>query len=417
MCPIEYLTACQYTDEEGNQAFSSMEQIDNIVQGIYLSVDNALLEQCQKTVTDKMIELCGDTATCSAFMDDNTIGTESLTSYTDNDGNYVIDGLISFGNIEVEKIAKESENNPGQTYTTYEIDINNYRDHLNATDPSTARVVSALESVANKIEQKIAILRQDPEIQMCVEGRNMSQIRRGAARDNARFPYLLDSSIMAIVAGGLDQARYNYTRKYDELVETALEKQNDQVKAVLCAAMASSSDPQCVEYKTNANGEAICSSYEAPYIENIFSDANAENQSGIIGTDLYSTKYVISGAKISDLASVQQQGHSEYIQTDNKGNMVGRIAMSSVYSPDTNTCTITTTTTMCDSMKEIVLTDSSVTCGSGGLSILGGGGCTGGGGLINIGGGKKTTTTTQSFEGVACQSFMDPVTVSTNVKM
>ena len=117
------------------------------------------------------------------------------------------------------------------------------------------------------------------------------------------------------------------------------------------------------------------------------------------------------------MASVQQQGHSEYIQTDNKGNMVGRIAMSSVYSPDTNTCTITTTTTMCDSMKEIVLTDSSVTCGSGGLSILGGGGCTGGGGLINIGGGKKTTTTTQSFEGVACQSFMDPVTVSTNVKM
>ena len=72
-------------------------------------------------------------------------------------------------------------------------------------------------------------------------------------------------------------------------------------------------------------------------------------------------------------------------------------------------------------MKEIITTDTykKTTCGSGGLNFLGGGGCTGAGGILNIGGGKKTTISTRSenFEGVACQSFMDPITVSTKVKM
>lgn len=422
MCPVELLTACQTFDAEGNAQFTDMAQIDNVIQGIYLSIDNALLEQCQKTVTDKMIELCGDTSTCYAFDDDTIIGTESLASYRDNNGDYVIEGLISFGNLQVDKVAKDSENNSGQSYNTYEINISNYREHLNDTDPTTMRVVSALESVASKIEQKIAILRQDPTIQMCVEGRNMSQIRRGAGTATARFPYLLDSSIMAIVASGLDRAKTNYDAKYNELVNEALEEQNDQVKAVLCASMASDGAPQCAEYVTNRQGEAICSSYEAPFMEDIFINSGAEAKtSGIIGDDMYATKYVISGAKISDLASVQSTGHSDYIQTDSKGNMVGRIAMSAVYSSETNECTITTTTTMCDSLKEIITTDTynKTTCGSGGLNILGGGGCTGAGGILNIGGGKKTTISTRSenFEGVACQSFMDPITVSTKVKM
>ena len=66
----------------------------------------------------------------------------------------------------------------------------------------------------NKINQKIAILTQDPEIQMCVNGRDLRQIQgREAGKSEARFPNLLDTSIMAIISAGLDQANKNYDKK------------------------------------------------------------------------------------------------------------------------------------------------------------------------------------------------------------
>ena len=408
MCPIEVLTACQTFDENGDSEVTGMDDLGDIILGIYLSIDNALLDQCQKAVNEKMIEICGDTQNCTAFANDTVMGTESLLSYTNSEGNYVIDGLISFGNVEVNKITKESENNSGGSYSTYEIDIGNYQDHLNDTDPSAARVVSALESVANKIEQKIAILRQDPDIQMCVEGRNLTQVRRNDTENTtSRFPYLLDSSIMTIISGGLDQARQNYNRKYDELVESALEMQNDQIKSVLCAAMTSSGEPQCTSYVTvNAwytDGEAVCNKYEAPKIEAVFGNTtDSGDKIGISGNNLYSTKYVIPGADMSELAAVMQSGHSEYTQVDSMGNMIGKIAMSSVYSAENNTCTITTTTTMCKSMDAVILTNTEKKRG-----IMG----------MFFGIGRKKTETTQSYAGNVCTEFADPVTTTNTVKM
>ena len=406
MCPIEALTACQQVDSEGNKLVTSIEDIEDMIWGIYLSIDNALLDQCQKAVDDKMIEICGDVNDCSAFTDDNVMGTESLLSYTDSNGNYVIDGLVSFGNVEVLKSSVKSENYPGGEYATYAIDINNYREHLDVNDPSAARVVSALESVANKIAQKVAILRQDPDIQMCVEGRNLYQVNRGA-NATARFPYLLDSSIMTIVSSGLDQARQNYNRKYDELVECALEMQNDQIKSVLCAAMTSSGEPQCTSYVTvNAwytDGEAVCNKYEAPKIEAVFGNTtDSGDKIGISGNNLYSTKYVIPGADMSELAAVMQSGHSEYTQVDSMGNMIGKIAMSSVYSAENNTCTITTTTTMCKSMDAVILTNTEKKRG-----IMG----------MFFGIGRKKTETTQSYAGNVCTEFADPVATTNTVKM
>ena len=61
---------------------------------------------------------------------------------------------------------------------------------------------------------------------MCVQGRDMSQVRtREDARttSTARYPHLLDSAIMAIVESGIDRANKNYTEKYNGLVEKALE--------------------------------------------------------------------------------------------------------------------------------------------------------------------------------------------------
>ncbi|MBR1953961.1 MAG: hypothetical protein IKA25_02705, partial [Alphaproteobacteria bacterium] len=408
MCPLEKLVACQTTDENGNYT-AQWDKFDSIVQGIWLGIDNAMLEQCQNIVNEKMLEICGDTSTCMAFDDDNIIGTESLISYQENNGNYVIEGLISFGNIKVEKTQSSDDD---VKFGQYEININDYKKHLNDTDPTTARVVSALQSTANKINQKIAVLSQDPQIDMCVNGRNLRQIN-GRETISARFPYLLDSSILAIISSGLERANINYTKKYNELLGQALEAKDDAVKSTLCAAMASSDTPQCAEY-ISILGEAFCTKYTANTFENVFS---SDTTTGMSGEDIYSTKYTISGAKLSDLATVQQKGHGEFTQTDSKGNMIGKIAMSAVYSPDKNLCTLTTTTTMCANMETVITTDTTTSCKSGGFTLLGGNGCKGGGGILNIGGGKKTTTVDQTFEGVACQEFMSPTTTTTQIKM
>ena len=408
MCPLEKLVGCQT-----NGTLNSMDEIDNIITGIYLDIDNSLLETCKNAVNQKMIEICGDTASCSAFQTDDVIGTESLSSYTNNDGDFVIDGLVSFGNVVVDKTTQKSDT--GASYDTYSVNINDYKSHLDDTDASVARVVSSLQSTANKIEQKIALLRQDPQVQMCVEGRNMTQIRRGSTGNaTSRFPHLLDSSVMAIISGGLDQAKANYNKKYNELLASALESQNDQIKSVLCAATASSGEPRCASYRSDGNGNAICETYESAAFEDVFI-GDTDAQTGLIGTDLYATKYVIAGAKMSDLASVQQRGRSEFVQVDSYGNMLGRIAMTSVYSPTTNTCTVTTTTTTCKEVESIILTNIEKSCGGGGLSLATGGHC--GGGFLNLGGSKKKTKITQTYAGQSCTEYAEPIVTTNAIKM
>ena len=409
MCPLEKLLACQTSDDNGNYS-AKWTQFENIVQGVWLGIDNSLLEQCKQIVNERMLELCGDTATCMAFDDDKAIGTESLVSYQENNGNYVIEGLISFGNIKIERATSSDDD---IKFGKYEININDYKRHLDSTNPTTARVVSALQSTASKINQKISVLSQDPQVDMCINGRNMRNINGRESTAAARFPYLLDSYILAIISSGLDRAHKNYTEKYNKLLGEALEAKDDAIKATLCAAMASNEKPQCTEW-ISVDGNAFCTQYTANTFDNVFSD---EGTKGLSGNDIYSTKYTITGAKLSDLAALQQKGHAEFTQTDSKGNMIGKIATAAVYSPGNNTCTLTTTTTMCSDMEAIITTDTTKTCKSGGFSFLGGSGCKGGGGFWNIGGSSNTTTVDQTYEGLNCNGFMDPITTTSSIKM
>ena len=407
MCPTEKLVGCQ---ENGKK--KSLSELSDLVMGIFLDIDNTMLTQCQNAVTTKMLEVCGATDTCAAFDDDDVIGTDSLMSYKDSDGNYIIEGLVSFGNVKISETTDMS--NPDDVkFGRYEVNIADYRSHLNDTNATVQRVVSSLQSAANKINQKIAILSQDPQIKMCVEGRDMSQIRTRADgatnRTSARYPNLLDSSIMAIINSGLERANQNYTKKYNKLVGEAMNSQDSEMKAVLCAAMASSK-PSCVEYAATGNGGSICTKYETNSFDNVFT---ATDKSGIsVGSgDAYATRYVISGASMEKLALVQQSGHSEYTQTDDYGNMLGRISMAAVYSPADRTCTINTESTMCKEAVSIVTENRTQSCGSGGIGLFSVN-CEGG--LFHIGGSKKVSKITQDYHGTSCKEFGEPV-VTTNV--
>jgi len=420
MCPPELLVACQENGEERN-----MTQIDSIIQGIYLGLDNALLTQCQTVVSEKMLELCGDTQSCDlAFADDDLIGTESLVNYKDNNGDFIIEGLISFGNVKVkqkndsfEATADSSKEYVDASLSNYKIDINDYEENLKTKDAAAARVIAALQSTANKINQKINILAQDPEISMCVNGRDLTRLTRNPTRDNGktqtagRFPHLLDASIMAIINSGLEQANRNYSQKYNKMVAEAVEESNDQQKAALCAAMAMNPDSLMECKQEDENGNCIGGYTRTSPFTGLFGDSVA----GISSTNNnpYTVRMVIDGAAIEQHANALSQGHGEFIQTDQFDNMLGRVELSSAYSPQNNTCTLTTTTINCDETEQVKTTDKMYIgkVKKGGATVRWNG--------LEIKGKKikRVTIKSEHFQGVSCKKFNDPVVITNSIKM
>ena len=390
MCPLDKLVGCQ----ENGQA-AAWETIDNIVQGIYLDVDNSMLNNCRNLVNAKMVEICGDEGECLAFDDDNTIGADSLTSYKANDGSFVIEGLLTFGNVKVKETQSTADN---VKFGKYELDISGYSDNIKNVDGTSAvkeRVLSTLQSTQNKINQKIALLTSDSKIMMCVNGRDMKQIRGRESKTEARFPNLLDSSIMVIINSGLDKAGKNYAKKYDELLAKAMEEQGDEKKAALCAAMAEDSSS----------------------VNKIISFSKVVSKLGVNG-DGYEVRHVIDGMTMNQLLAQQRSGKGEFIQTDASGNMIGKIVMNAVYSAENNTCKLTTTTTLCDGIKA-VYDSSSSSCGGGGISLStwGRDDCGNASVLgLKIGGGGKTTSST-TYRGTICTKMSAPTIKTEEIKM
>lgn len=392
MCPLDKLVGCQ----ENGQA-AAWETIDNIVQGIYLDVDNSMLNNCRNLVNAKMVEICGGEDECLAFDDDNTIGADSLTSYKANDGSFVIEGLLTFGNVKVKETQSTADN---VKFGKYELDISGYSDNIKNVDGTSAvkeRVLSTLQSTQNKINQKIALLTSDSKIMMCVNGRDMKQIRGRESKTEARFPNLLDSSIMAIINSGLDKAGKNYAKKYDELLAKAMEEQGDEKKAALCAAMAEDSSASSRKFLSFA--DVI---------------SKAKKNIGVSG-DGYEVRHVIDGMTMNELLAQQRSGKGEFIQTDASGNMIGKIVMTAVYSAESNTCKITTITTMCDGIKA-VYDSSSSSCGGGGIALFGSQGGCGGSGLLSIGGGGSTQSSS-TYRGTICTKMASPTIKTEEVKM
>lgn len=416
MCPLDKLVACQAKDENGNFA-TSWENIDSMIYGIMLNLDNSMLEQCQRIVNDKVIEICGDLDECHAFDNDPYMGTDSLVSYADSDGDYVIEGLVSFGNVRISEITlSEEDKKEGKVQLgKYSIDIGDYESHLGGQDATVTRVIDAIRSVENKISQKIAVLTQDEKVRRCVEGRDMSQVTGSAERGAARFPHLLDSHIMNIMSAGLDRANKNYTKKYEELLAKGLEAKDDAVKSVLCAAMATDNEPICTNYEATRFGKARCTQFSANTLADVFA---GKNKQGLVsGQDTYATKYIIAGAKIADLAKVQQKGHSEHTLLDKDGNMMGKIAMSAMYSADKNTCMFTTSTTFCKETEAVITTDTRDYMDQSSGGVIGGGGCSGQGGILTKSDCEKEYSVTQSYHGSPCKEYGEPQTTTQSIKM
>lgn len=350
MCPADKLPGCKYatTDNPDKDVYNNLTEIAT---GIFLNIDNNMLSACQKAVQSKVLEVCGDLSTCEAFTDDDSIGTDSLVSYKDSDGNTVIDGLMNFGLLEMNTDGTDIIK---KNYTAIYDEFGNLKAAEVNANPTLQRIASNINIVVNKAKQKITEIANDETVGMCITGRSKTW-SGDTGTHTARFPNLLNSYKLMIFNAALDKAYSNYRAKYDTMVAEALENQSDDVKSMLCTAIAYNPDSaRCTSYDTN-DGEPVCSAYTiSGALENMFDDTETEENSNNQGQEGLSSdglRYIVKGANIANRLKNMSYGKGEFVEKDKYGNIIGKVSISSIYSASTNICTITTTTTRCANIQ------------------------------------------------------------------
>ncbi len=242
ICPIDSLVVCKANNPE-----FSMEDLDSMLMGLYLNIDNAALDQCQELVDRKMAEVCGSTTDCNRFASDETIGTGSLRSQKDGTI-YRVTGMISFGSIKMGD-ASGRTTDVGEDETVKlgpgEIGVQEYLAQIrerNAGVMDSDAIISTIEAelnnIAGTINRTIEMIESDPEIQFCVSGRDLSQISGKKERTTARFPNLLNQVKMQIAVSALRQAQDNYNKKFNDAVVTATKDASADIAQYMCQRLA-----------------------------------------------------------------------------------------------------------------------------------------------------------------------------------
>ena len=259
ICPIDSLVVCK----QDNENFS-MDDLDGILMGLYLNIDNALIEQCQNLVDQKMAEICGSTTDCNYFAADDTIGSGSLRSQKDGDI-YRVTGMISFGSIKMGDMDGETVGDgnggtmklgPGEIGVADYIEKIKEENKNNGMDEEERNAIIAtieeeLNNIAGTINRTIDLIESDPEIQYCVSGRDLSQITgEEGAKTSARFPNLLNQVKMQIAVSALRQAQDNYNAKLNTAIAEATRDADLDVAQYMCQKMAENGGTSTVGVET-----------------------------------------------------------------------------------------------------------------------------------------------------------------------
>ncbi len=228
ICPIDKLVVCK----QANPDFK-MSDLDSMLMGLYLNIDNAALDNCEKLVDEKMMELCGSTTDCNAFAADDTMGSGSL-NYQKTNNIHAISGMISFGKIKVGTSNKDAGI----------IDIQDYVDFLSESNlvpaeyvPVADAVLYELENIQGTINRVVTMIEQDPKISYCINGRDLSQINGKGKNNNtteARFPNLLNQTKIMIAISALRKAQDNYNAKYNEYIAKAMKEADVDMANLMC---------------------------------------------------------------------------------------------------------------------------------------------------------------------------------------
>jgi hypothetical protein len=240
ICPVDKLVVCK----QGNPNFN-MSDIDGMLMGFYLNVDNSMLDNCQNIMQTKMLEVCGSATDCNRFAADDTLGTNSLRSQKIGDL-YRVTGMISFGAI---KVGDGTDRDGGKKLGAGEVGVADYVEEMrkgNSSVPNKEAIVSTIETelnnIAGTINRTIELISADPKIQFCITGRDLSQINgRGSGKNNmttARFPNLMHQVKMAVAESALRRANDNYNKKLAEEIAKATKDASADLAQFMCQKMA-----------------------------------------------------------------------------------------------------------------------------------------------------------------------------------
>ena len=239
ICPIDSLVVCKANNPE-----FSMDDLDDMLMGLYLNIDNSMMNQCQNLVDQKMAEICGSTTDCNRFASDDTIGTGSLRSQKDGSV-YRVTGMISFGSIVMGDMDGETVGD-GEGGTVKlgpgEIGVGDYITQIrerNANVENSEGIISAIEeelnNIAGTINRTIDLIESDPEIQYCINGRDLSQITGNEGdMTSGRFPNLLNQVKMQIATAALRQAQDNYNNKLNTAIAEATRDASVDLAQYMC---------------------------------------------------------------------------------------------------------------------------------------------------------------------------------------
>ena len=241
ICPIDKLVVCK----QANPKFS-MDDLDSMLMGLYLNIDNAALENCQNLVEEKMTEVCGSTTDCNKFAADDTMGTGSLRSQKDGSV-YRVTGMISFGSIKMGEASSKTTDGdevlqPGEIgVADYIANVKSRFSNEEGASAIIPTIEEELNNIAGTINRTIEMIEQDPKIQYCVTGRNLEQITGKKEQTSARFPNLLNQVKMQIAIAALRQAQDNYNKKFNDAVAEATQGASADVAQYMCQKVAQSS--------------------------------------------------------------------------------------------------------------------------------------------------------------------------------
>lgn len=238
ICPIDSLVVCK-----ANNPKFSMDDLDSMLMGLYLNIDNSALDNCQNLVDAKMAEVCGSTTDCNRFAADDTIGAGSIRSQKDGDV-YRVTGMISFGSIKM-GMASTSVTDEDAKLKPGQIGVADYIETVrekNAGVPNSEGIISAIEeelnNIAGTINRTIEMIEMDPEIQYCVNGRDLSQITgKKGEKTTGRFPNLLNQLKMQIATAALRQAQDNYNAKLNKAIADASKDASADIAQYMCQMM------------------------------------------------------------------------------------------------------------------------------------------------------------------------------------
>lgn len=251
ICPYDTLVGCQQVygaqNIRGNAVY---DELYNVAQGIFLNIDNEMLDYCNAALEEATITACGDLDTCQKFVNNDAIGTRSL-EYKICD--YVVSedmSQIAYGNCrtnvsqisdtELGRVVGSTVNALGPVtplagviegdiyWDSVKIDENGnistpqqYFQNLEITDITDQEiqiVENELGVLQNNLDNIYNIIESDPTVQFCMSGRQVDGIKPYSGTSVPRFPSLTKSVRQKIAAIAVNKARDNYYELYDELL-------------------------------------------------------------------------------------------------------------------------------------------------------------------------------------------------------